>query len=87
MMVVNKIIVHIARMYNSKFPFTWDENLPYVWRSYNRTLHKSVGQNLFQVCLGFQPFASIHVALPIASILEASPHGQNKVDKATKFVE
>ena len=28
--VVNKMIVHILRMYNSKHPRTWDESLPYV---------------------------------------------------------
>jgi hypothetical protein len=33
--VVNQMIVHILRMYNSKNPCTWDENLPYVQHSYN----------------------------------------------------
>jgi len=28
--VVNRMIVHILRMYNSKNPCTWDESLPYV---------------------------------------------------------
>ena len=28
--VVNRMIVHILRMYNSKHPCTWDKNLPYV---------------------------------------------------------
>jgi hypothetical protein len=28
--VVNMMIVHILRMYNSKNPCTWDESLPYV---------------------------------------------------------
>jgi hypothetical protein len=28
--VVNWMIVHILRMYNSKHPHTWDERLPYV---------------------------------------------------------
>jgi hypothetical protein len=28
--VVNRMIVHILRMYNSKNPHTWDEILPYV---------------------------------------------------------
>ena len=28
--VVNKMIVHILHMYNSKHPCTWDESLPYV---------------------------------------------------------
>jgi hypothetical protein len=34
--VVNRMIVHILRMYNSKHPRTWDERLPYVQHSYNR---------------------------------------------------
>jgi hypothetical protein len=33
--VVNQMIVHILRMYNSKNPRTWDESLPYVHHSYN----------------------------------------------------
>jgi hypothetical protein len=33
--VVNRMIVHILRMYNSKNPRTWDESLPYVQHSYN----------------------------------------------------
>jgi hypothetical protein len=33
--VVNRMIVHILRMYNSKHPHTWDESLPYVQHSYN----------------------------------------------------
>ena len=28
--VVNRMIVHILLMYNSKHPCTWDENLPYI---------------------------------------------------------
>jgi hypothetical protein len=28
--VVNRMIMHIMHMYNSKHPRTWDENLPYV---------------------------------------------------------
>jgi hypothetical protein len=36
--VVNQMIVHILRMYNSKHPRTWDESLPYVQHSYNRAL-------------------------------------------------
>jgi hypothetical protein len=28
--VVNKMIIHILHMYNSKNPHTWDESLPYV---------------------------------------------------------
>jgi hypothetical protein len=33
--VLNQIIVHILRMYNSKNPHTWDESLPYVQYNYN----------------------------------------------------
>jgi hypothetical protein len=32
---VNRMIVHILRMCNSKHPYTWDESLPYVQHSYN----------------------------------------------------
>ena len=37
--VVNKMIIHILCMYNSKHPHTWDEILLYVQHSYNRALH------------------------------------------------
>lgn len=33
--VVNKMIVHIFRMYNSKHPRKWDVSLSYVQNSYN----------------------------------------------------
>jgi hypothetical protein len=71
--VVNMMIVHILRMYNSKHPCTWDEILPYVQHSYNRSLHNSIGHNPFQVCLGFQPLAPIDVALPIAVCRKSPP--------------
>jgi hypothetical protein len=41
--VVNQMIVHILRMYNSKHPCTWDESLPYVQHNYNMALHSSIG--------------------------------------------
>ena len=43
--VVNRMIVHILRMYNSKHPRTWDESLPYIQHSYNRALHSSIVHN------------------------------------------
>ena len=33
--VVNRMIVHILRMYNSNHSHTWDDILPYVHHSYN----------------------------------------------------
>ena len=47
--VVNRMIVHILRMYNSKHPRTWDESFPYVQHSYNQALHSLTGHNPFQV--------------------------------------
>jgi hypothetical protein len=85
--VVNKMIVHILRMYNSKHPRTWDENLPYVQHSYNRDLHSSIGHSPFKVCLGFQPLAPMDIALRITAAQEESSDAQTKVDRATKFVE
>jgi hypothetical protein len=63
--IVNRMIVHILRMYNSKNPRTWDESLPYVQHSYNGALHSSTGHSPFQVGLGFQPQGPIDVALPL----------------------
>jgi hypothetical protein len=45
--VVNHMIVHIMCMYNSKNPHTWDESLPYVQYSYNRTLCSSTSHSPF----------------------------------------
>jgi hypothetical protein len=64
--VVNRMIVHILRMYNSKYLCTWDEILTDVQHRYNISLHNSIGHSPFQVCLVFQPLAPIGVALPIA---------------------
>jgi hypothetical protein len=65
--VINRIIVHILCMYNSKHPGTWDESLPYVQHSYNRALHSSTSHSPFQVGLGFQTLGPIDVALPLAT--------------------
>jgi hypothetical protein len=51
--VVNRMIVQILRMYNSKNPHTWDESLPYVQHSYKWALHRSTSHIPFQVGLGF----------------------------------
>jgi hypothetical protein len=85
--VVNRMIVHILWMYNSKHPHTWDENLSYVQHSYNRALHSSTIHSPFQACMGFQPLAPIDVALPIASTQATSCQAHTEVEKATKFVE
>jgi hypothetical protein len=79
--VVNRMIVHILCMYNSKHPCTWDESLPYVQHNYNRSLHSSTDHNPFQVGLGFQPLGPIDVALPLASTQEESSHAQSEADK------
>jgi hypothetical protein len=85
--VVNRMIVHILRMYNSKHLHTWDESLPYVQHNYNKDLHSSIGHSAFQVGLGFQPLGPIDVALPLATTQAESSHVQSKVDKATRFIE
>jgi hypothetical protein len=85
--VVNRMIVHILRMYNSKHPRTWDESLPYVQHSYNRALHSSTGHNPFQVGLGFQPLGPIDVALLLAVTSTDSSLAPTEADKATWFIE
>ena len=65
--VVNRMIVHILCMYNSKHPRTWDESLSYVQHSYNKALHSSTNHNPFQVGLGFQPLGPINVETPLAT--------------------
>jgi hypothetical protein len=85
--VVNRMIVHILRIYNSKHPRTWDEILPYVQHSYNSAMHSSIDHNPFQVGLGFQPLGPIDVALPLAFTLTDSSPAPTEVDKATWFIE
>ena len=45
--VVNRMVMHILRMYNSQHPRTWDDSLPYVQHSYNGAIHSSTGHNPF----------------------------------------
>jgi hypothetical protein len=85
--VVNRMIVHILRMYNSNYPHTWDESLPYVHHNYNRALHRSTSHNPFQVGLRFQPSYPIDVALALATTPTKPSHVQFDANKATKFIE
>ena len=85
--VINRMIVHILCMYNSKHPCTWDESLPYVQHSYNRALHSSTDHNPFQVGLGFQPLCRIDVAMPFAATQADSAHIQSEFSKADSFIE
>lgn len=81
------MIMHILCMYNYKNPRTWDASLHYVKHSCNIHLHSSMGQNTFQVGLGFQPLCLINVAMPHVITQEESTHVQYEVDKATNFIE
>jgi hypothetical protein len=85
--VLNWMIVHIPRMYNSKHPHTWDESVPYVHHSYNQALHSSTNHNPFQVGLGFQPLGPINVVLPLVVTLTDSSPDPTEVDKGTRFIE
>jgi hypothetical protein len=85
--VVNRMIVHILHMYNSKHPHIWDESLPYVQHNYNRALHSSTSHNPFQVGLGFQPLGPIDVSLPLAVTSTNSSPAPTEADKATRFIE
>jgi len=85
--VVNRMIVHILCMYNSKNPHTWDESLPYVQHNYNRSLHSWTCHNPFQVGLGFQPLCPIDVAIPFASPQVESTHVQSEDERANNFIE
>jgi hypothetical protein len=85
--VVNRMIVHILHMYNSKHPRTWDESLPYVQDSYNWALRSSTSHSPFQVGLGFEPLGPIDVALPLATTQTYSSHVHFESDKATRFID
>ena len=85
--VINRMIVHILRMYNSKHPRTWAESLPCVQHSYNRPLHSSTNHSPFQVGLGFQPLCPIDVAMPFAATQADSAHIQSEFSKVNSFIE
>ena len=85
--VVNRMIVHILRMYNSKNPRTWDESLLYVQQFYNQALHISTGHNPFQVGLGFQPLCPTDAAMPFVATLVDSTHVQFEADRAKNFID
>jgi hypothetical protein len=85
--VINQMIVHILCMYNSKHHQTWDESLPYVQHSYNRSLHSSTDHNPFQVGLGFQPLGAMDVALPLAATPTNSSPAPTEAKKAYRFIE
>lgn len=84
--VVNRMIIHILRMYHSKHPRTWDESLPYVQHSYNKVIHNSTGHNPFEVCLGYQPLAPMDIAIPLIQP-DLVPHVGKEEDKATQFID
>jgi hypothetical protein len=85
--VLNRMIVHIIHMYNSKKPRTWDESLPYVYHIYNQARHSSTGHSPFKVGLGFQPVGPIDVAFPLAVTSTDSSPAPTEVEKATRFIE
>ena len=53
--IVNQTMVHMLRGYNSRYPKTWDESLPYLQFSFNRAIHGSLGKSPFETCYGFLP--------------------------------
>jgi hypothetical protein len=85
--VINWMIVHILRMYNSKHPHTWDEIIPYVQHSYKISLNISTGHNPFQVGLGFQALGPMDVALPLVTTSTDSLPAPTEDDKASRFIE
>ena len=54
--------------------------------SYNHTLHTTIGRNLFEVCLGYQPLAPIDVALHILQFTQPL-NTEKEVDKKEKIIE
>lgn len=85
--VVNRMVVHILRMYNSRHPRTWDDSLPYVQHNYNIAIHSSTRHSPFHVGLGFQLLGPIDVALPFASTQADSSHQHTEANRETRFIE
>ena len=84
---VNRMIVHILHMYNSKRPRRWDESLPYVQHIYDRALHISIGHSPFQVRLRFQPLCPIDVAIPFVATQVDPAHVHFEAKMTNNIVE
>lgn len=70
----NIMIFSILWMYNSKHQHTWDEIIPYIQHSYNKSLYDSIDDKKFHTCIGFQPLVPIDIALPIKYTWGESSH-------------
>jgi hypothetical protein len=53
--------VHLLRGYNQKHLKTWDENMIYIQKSYNRVVHTSTGKLPFETCFGYFPPSPLDV--------------------------
>ena len=79
------MIIQILCMYHSKHPYTWDESLPYVQHSYNREIHISTNHKPFEVCLKYQPLATINVLIPLMQP-NLVPYLDKENDKAINLI-
>jgi hypothetical protein len=59
--VVNKTLVQLLRDYNKKNPNTWDENLIYIQRYYNRVVHNSTSKSPFETFFRYFPLSPLDV--------------------------
>jgi hypothetical protein len=82
--VVNRMIVHILRMHNSKHPHTWDESLPYVHHSYN---HSYNWPHPLSSGVRIPTTGPMDVALPLAATSTDSSPTPPEADKATRFID
>lgn len=85
--LVNRMIIHIMCMYNSKHPRTWGESIPYVQHNYKRALHNSTCHNPFQIGFGFQPLCPIDMAIPFAATQVHSDHIHSDAERDNNFID
>jgi hypothetical protein len=61
MEVINWTLVQLLLGYNRKHQNTWDEQLAYIWHSYNKSLHSSTNKSPFETYFGYLPPSSFGI--------------------------
>ncbi len=77
--VVNRTLSQLLRSLISRNLRTWEECLPHVEFSYNRSIHGSTGCSPFEVVYGFNPLTPLDL-MPIPTNVKLDMDGKSKAD-------
>ena len=81
--VVNRTVINLLRIYCSKHPKLWDEQLHYIQHAYNWEKHSSTNTSPFEVCFGYFPRSPLDFIFDKYVAID----GHSDIDKARKFIE